>query len=284
MDKIYVDLPDGVKTIDIAIDVYGTTYQIPACEVRQDAGKVPKYRITHKTLLHIFRYMSSRHQGLRMESGLIDGLFIGKATPAYCCAGCRISNGDVHRDTFYGETKVQFQSQDAEKNNPFVISINRAQDKAILDFLGLESQTFYEDGRPALYADADDTSVDDLAVEHPEQTGGEKTEGESAATLPAQLPDGNAPEPLTKAEEQEFLASGKQILKYRMNGEDHESPISETGETVLHYFAKSTEGSYAPARNVVLRFLALRAKKAAYDQFLLEQNAGKEGDRNADHA
>ena len=31
MDKIYVDLPDGVKTIDVDINVYGDTYKIPAC-------------------------------------------------------------------------------------------------------------------------------------------------------------------------------------------------------------------------------------------------------------
>lgn len=292
MDKIYVDLPDGVKTIDVDINVYGDTYKIPACEVRQEAGKTPRYRITHKTLIHIFRYMCDRHQGLRMESGLIDGQFIGKATPAYCCAGCRISNGDVHRDTFYGETKVQFQSQEAEKNNPFVTSVNRAQDKAILDFLGLESQTFFEDGKPALYADVDDSSVDDLAVEHPEknpagsaepaktQEDAAKSQMEAAAAVVLGT-GASVPEPLTKAEEQELLASGKQTVKYRMNGEDQESPIAETSETVLHYFAKSTEEAYAPARNVVLSYLALRAKKAAYSQYMLEQKEKKEGEQHA---
>lgn len=263
MSRIGVNLPDGVKTIDIRVNIYGEDYEIPACEIKQDASKTPRYRITHKTLIHVFRYLCDKHQGLRMESGLIDGLFIGKASPAYCCAGCRISNGDVHRDTFYGETKVQFQSQEAEKNNPFVVSVNRAQDKAILDFLGLESQSFFEDGSPALYVDIEDTAIDDVGIEHPEQE--EKPE----EVIPS---DGNVPEPLTKSEEQELLASGKQVLKYRWNSEDQETAIEDTNEKVLFYFSKNTDEKFAATRNVVARYLELRAKKAAYDQHLLEQH------------
>lgn len=273
MSRINVTLPDGVETIDVKINIYGDDYEIPACEIKQDPSKTPRYRITHKTLLHVFRFLCSQHQGLRMESGLIDGQFIGKASPSYCCAGCRISNGDVHRDTFYGETKVVFNSQEAEKNNPFVVSINRAQDKAILDFLGLESQSFFKDGTPALYIEADDTAVDDATVEHPEQQNTEEEKKASEEKSVVISSNGNIPDSLTKAEEQELLASGKQMLKYRWNNEDQITPIENTNEKVLYYFSKSTDERYTATRNIVVRYLELRAKKAAYDQYELEQQA-----------
>lgn len=289
MSRINVTLPDGVETIDIRVNIYGDDYDVPACEIKQEPGKLPKYRITHKTLLHVFRFLCSQHQGLRMESGLIDGLFVGNASPSYCCTGCRISNGDVHRDTFYGETKVVYNSQEAERNNPFVIAINRAQDKAILDFLGLESQLFFKDGTPALYVDADDTAIDDAVIEHPEkkETAENKAPDQKAAETSSVVISSNGviPEPLTKSEEQELAASGKQTLKYRWNSEDLETPIEGTNEKVLYYFTKSTDEKYAATRNIVVRYLELRAKKAAYDQYLLEQNAVQtEGGANASNA
>lgn len=277
MSRINVTLPDGMETIDIKINIYGDDYEIPACAIKQEPSKAPRYRITHKTLLHVFRYLCSQHQGLRMESGLIDGLFVGNATPSYCYAGCRISNGDVHRDTFYGETKVVYNSQEAERNNPFVISLNRAQDKAILDFLGLESQSFFKDGTPALYVDVEDTAIDDAAVEHPEQRKEveEKAEEKTGATISS---NGIIPDPLTKSEEQELLASGKQTLKYRWNSEDLETPIESTNEKVLYYFTKSTDEKYTATKNIVVRYLTLRAKKATYDQYMLEQQAVKQAE------
>ena len=256
MANINVKLPEGVESINIKIEVYDEQYEIPACYVRQlAANKKKRYRITHKTLMSAFRQFRLRHQGLRMESGYIDGQFIGHASPAYCFAGCRISNGDVHNDTFYGEAKIQFNACDAEKSNPFVVAMNRAQDKAVLDFLGLETQSFYEDGSPALYDEIADTAVDDASIEHP--------------LVPREDPK-DAPQALTKEEAVEFDISSKQTLKIRKGGNDVLIPISQASEKILQLYAESTDPALQASSNVVKRYIELRAKKAAYDQWAIE--------------
>lgn len=77
-----------------------------------------------------------------MESGVIDGSFIGTASVGYCFTGCRISNGDDHNDTFFGEVKVVSSLPEAARFNPFTVAVNRAQDnvrgKLILQLHGNE--------------------------------------------------------------------------------------------------------------------------------------------------
>lgn len=147
-------IPSGMENIMIHVSVLGKDYEIPA--VKQPEEKL--YRIPHKVLSKLFKELRSKNRDLRMETGVIDGTFVGTMSPKYSLAGCRISNGSIIGDTYYGETNVTIDSSSSEKEAPFASAVNRAQDKAVLDFIGLESQYFDKDGKPALYsADSDAT-------------------------------------------------------------------------------------------------------------------------------
>lgn len=154
-DNIF-KVPNGMDEITIPVSIFGNNYELPA--VKQPDEKL--YRIPHKVLSKLFKILRAQNRELRMETGVIDGAFVGQVSPKYSLAACRITNGSVVGDTYYGETNVTLDSSSSEKEAPFASAVNRAQDKAILDLIGLESQYFKEDGTPALYnSDVDDQMI-----------------------------------------------------------------------------------------------------------------------------
>lgn len=254
-ETIDIRLPEKVEKILIPVTVYNENYKIPACLITDPDTDKKKYRITHKTLIHAFRLLRQRHRGLHMESGVIDGSFIGTASVGYCFTGCRISNGDDHNDTFFGEVKVVSSLPEAARFNPFTVAVNRAQDKAILDFLDLESQVFYEDGSPALYNDPTDAAIDDRIVEEPVNSENETP-----------LPDG-----LNDAEQAEFDSLSKQKMGLTIAGEQKMYEVCTIPESTLNFIASDKNTFNEAYKDIASRYIKLRAKKAARDQAVLDK-------------
>lgn len=141
-------VPDGMDYIMINVTALGKEYQLPAVKTQEQK----LFRIPHKVLSKLFEDMKRNNRDLKIDNGVIDGLVVGTMSPKHCVAACRISHGSNIGEICYGETNVTIDSSQSEKEAPFVSAVNRAKDKAILKFIGLESQYFDENGTPALYS------------------------------------------------------------------------------------------------------------------------------------
>lgn len=126
--------------------VCGRQCDIPAHPDKYHPGV---YRISHYELGRAFKRLRMTGLNVRMETGIVDQAFAGKFGADYAVASCRVTVNGISRDVFYGECNKRMLSEDV---NAFTIASERAQDKAILDFLGLETRYFAADGTPLVYA------------------------------------------------------------------------------------------------------------------------------------
>ena len=146
--KIAQQIPNA-KIITIHVKKGEAELEVPA--VSQDNVC---FRIPHKVLIEIFRMREAKDH-LSLESGVIDGVVVINSSPGYCLTACRLVEDGFPHPVFFGEHKAGISKNSAEKNYPFSIALNRAQDKAILEWLGLPSQVFNQDGMPLFYGAAD---------------------------------------------------------------------------------------------------------------------------------
>lgn len=258
-------VPDGTDYITVDVNVLGKEYKLPAAKT--DEQKL--YRIPHKALSKLFKDLRSTNRELKMETGVIGGSFVGTVSPKYSLASCRISNGSVVGDTFFGETNVTLNSSTSEKEAPFAAAVNRAQDKAILDFIGLESQYFDEDGNPALYSA--DTEVKQnkpepektVIVEAPDSAAGPAQDEVPSEETAEEAPNPADPVPviqsnLTAKEQKEYESLCGQTLKLKKNGQDVSQSLSEMSDAYLNFLMNCGNEAYA---NLAGRYVELRNKK-----------------------
>lgn len=284
MDTIF-KIPEGVDSIEIKVTSNGKEYDLPAIRV---AGENGTYRIPHKALSHLWRILRNAQKGLKMETGYIDGAFVGTMTPGYTCVGCRISDATRTGDVYYGETKASNAYSTAEREAPFTSAVNRAQDKAILDYLGLESQYFTADGAPSLYSF--DTGY---IIDEPDEDDGEASAEESNLTVHSKeaqtgqtdtVPGAGeqfivTAEPrfpqLTEAEAKDLEALKATRLNITVKGENKAVALEDMDDKTTQFLASDNHGNDA-YRTIVRRYLSLRAKAgmAQVEKALSAANGG----------
>lgn len=159
--KIASDLPDTVPRIVIPFFYRGINFETEAC-LSKETGN---FRIPHKTLLSIFNTLRSQFPDLFMENGIIDGEMIGTASPAYSWTACKVKTKTEEHPVFFGEYKVSTMDEEEKRNAPFAIALNRAQDKAIIELIGLVSQIYDAAGNPVIYRDQPEQTVADTVRE-----------------------------------------------------------------------------------------------------------------------
>lgn len=269
-------IPDGMEYITIPVSAFGKNYDLPAVKDADDR----LYRIPHKALSRLFRDLKSSGVNIKRETD------VEEASPKYNLAYCRITVDGVQGEKFFGETNVTLGSSSAEKEAPFASAVNRAQDKAILDMLGFESQYFDENGTPVLYkADADITDEEEtpapenrkviVEAKAPEAATPESpikditpagdispikedtpVEDEPAIDPAAQF--SVQPAALTVQEEKEFQSLCNMTLKFTKKGEDVLYKLSAMSDNLLQWVVNNGNEAYA---NIAGRYLELKAKR-----------------------
>lgn len=254
-DNTLFTIPEGVESITVTINAYGKDYDLPAV---RDVGDTGDFRIPHKALSRLFRILKQEKKGLRMETGVIDGTFVGELSPAYACAACRITADGNPGDVYYGEVNVNFSSPKAEREAPFCCAVSRAQDKAILALLGVESQWFDENGNPSLYHGCADVPVNTEEEAKNEDTVAKNAEDtddaiDSSATFDVK--------PLiTPDEEAEFQILAKTNVKVGINGVPQTIPLGDVPDESLQKLA--TLEKPLPIKDLAVRYIELRAKRS----------------------
>lgn len=270
MDTIF-KIPDNTESVSITISASGKEYVLPAIRF---PGNTEVYRIPHKVLWHLFKLLMAEKKGLFMQTNTV-----GTPTPAYAVASCRITDGDKAGDSFYGETKISFSSSKADKEAPLAAAINRAQDKAILDYLGLESQYFNKNGEPSLYA---------FDTEFVSDSEGDDSSGDAETTSDAaSIADDEVVNPddkfiveaaqkvyITDEEKAELDALSSKTLTLSYKSGPVDTPISTMSEKVLSYLS-SDEFPNEEYRGIIRRYLELREKNAKNSFALMEEAAAK---------
>lgn len=214
-------------------------------------GDDPCYRVPHKVLLELFRMREAKDH-LTLESGVIDGTVVINSSPGYCLTACRLVEDGFPHPVFFGEHKTGISKNAAEKNYPFSIALNRAQDKAILEWLGMPSQVYDRNGNPLYYGAADITN-DEF---------NEKTV--------------NAPEDLTNDERSSMETLGSQKVAMRgHNGEVIMVPLNQLTPKRLAQCASMKDAAHLPIAHAAKEYLDLQAKKARYDEYTLAKKGGQ---------
>lgn len=271
MDTIF-KIPDNTESVSVTVSASGKEYVLPAIRF---PGNTEVYRIPHKVLWHLFKLLTAEKKGLFMQTNIV-----GTPTPAYAVASCRITDGDKAGDSFYGETKISFSSSKADKEAPLAAAINRAQDKAILDYLGLESQYFTKDGEPSLYA-FDTEFVSESGGEDSSEGAANSSDTEtSVSDEDVASPDDKftveaAPKVYITDEEKaelDALSSKTLTLSYKSGPVD--TTISTMSEKVLSYLS-SDKFPNEEYRGIIRRYLELREKNAKNSFALMEEAAAK---------
>ena len=243
--KIAQQIPNA-KIITIHVKKGEAELEVPA--VSQDNVC---FRIPHKVLIEIFRMREAKDH-LSLESGVIDGVVVINSSPGYCLTACRLVEDGFPHPVFFGEHKAGISKNSAEKNYPFSIALNRAQDKAILEWLGLPSQVFNQDGMPLFYGAADATN------------------DEFDEKAPA------VPEELTPDEKSAMDTLGKQQIGMRGNdGKVIMVSLSQLTPKRLAQCAALTDASHLPIAHAAKEYLDLQAKKTRREEYMLAQKGGR---------
>ena len=211
-------IPEGIETIDINLKFRDLEIAIPACRQNEE------YVLWHKILSMCFSLVTDMFPDVEMQVEAVDTNIL------HCVASAQIkADGRVYSKKF-GEAKVTLESDDLEKKMPFMMALNRAEDKAYLELFGLASKVFDKDGNPVIYQE--DRSVND------EQ-------------LPEDLMSG-----ISEEEEQEFNALAKTEIKLNVNGEIKAYTIESLGQNTLKYIAAYEDSKvYSGVQNMVRRYL-----------------------------
>jgi len=221
-DKFLELIVNGSEYIDVKAEFLGEKYVLPAC--RREDGV---YRIPHKALEYMFKCIRDKHVDVRM---CMDKEFL-YISPTYCVAGCHLETQDGESEPHFGEIKVQMSSNEAEKNSPFNIAINRARDKVILkEVFGLYTRNYDAEGNPVLYENE---------TEEPE--------------APA----------LNSVEQKEFEELGAHTVPIRKSdGSTVNATLSAMPDNLLQYIAASADptGIMAEHKQKAARYYELKEK------------------------
>ncbi len=232
MESIIELLTKGLETINIPAQFNNQfnnlVFEIPACRVNGD----PYFRITHNVLMYFYHVIQKKFPAVKLQ---MDENF-SYISPSYCVAACYVEINGEKCDLHFGENKVTMASNDAEKQSPFNIAVNRAQDKAILkDLLGLATRIYHEDGTPILY----------------------RYDEEEPA-------EAQAPKGLNSVEEDELRQLSELIIPVKTSdGKSGNLRVKDMPDALLKFIATASDpdGVYGCYQQNVLRYIELRKKK-----------------------
>ena len=143
MEDVGLNMSQELECIYVTASFRKKEYKIPAYKTVNGL-----YRIPHNALSMLYTKISEEHSDIRLEMDK-QVLFI---SPTYCTAAYHLITKERVYETRVGENKIGIASSQAEKEAPFNIAVNRAQDKVILrDIFGLPTRLFDKNGRPIVY-------------------------------------------------------------------------------------------------------------------------------------
>lgn len=237
-DLMLTLLTHGSETIYIPAVFRGKTYQIPACRKSEEED----FRISHNTLMYFYRKIKEEHRDVRV---MIRPEF-SYISVGYCIAAALIQTKEGDSDVYFGENRVTVSSKLTDKDSPFQIAVNRAEDKAIsTEVFGLVSRYFDKNGTPVIFQTGEPIPVSDAsnnASQSPVSSGDVAAQGSG----------------LNSVELKEYEKLGNIEVKVNSNGKKEVRIIRDMGDKLLEYFA--TNSADEQFKKNVSRFLELRRK------------------------
>lgn len=234
-------LTRGMDTRMVPVKFRKSEYQLPACR----RGEEDNFRISHATLQFYFRKVKKEYLDIKLEMKK-DYSYISLG---YCIAACTLITKDGESDIYFGENRVSAVSSGADRDAPFQIAVNRAQDKVIYrEIFGLESRYFTPDGKPVLYDDF--LSQQDNNAETEENNSAVNCSNANGNGIGEKIFD-------NKEISKELQQLGQIKLRLNKDGKMGEYCLRDLSDKLLLYFttAKETELSI---KKQICRFLELK--------------------------